>query len=458
MVEKKPDLGEIELDDLEKILQGHEEEVRDFLDILHPADVADLIERVDEEQKRRIFGFLPVKKASETLVLIEELHRDDVLDVLTEDYLARLLDEMETDDVTDLIAEFPPEKREKILASIDARDSAAIRRLLLYPEDSAGGLMQAELVSVRADSTVSEAIQAIREKRDEIQDFHFVFVVDEMNRLAGILDLPKLILAEAEDKVKDLMDTSVISVNVHTDQEEVAKTFIKYDLVSMPVVDDQNRLVGRILVDDVMDVIEDEVDEDFLLMAGAGEEELEERSIYKSVSARLPWLFITWIGEIITGLVIGFYGDTLQRLIILTTFIPVILAMGGNVGTQSSTIVVRGLATGRIEYGRIGRVVLKEILVGLFLGIIIGIVLAAFARFRYQSMVVNTLALGGVVGVSICVVMTVAAFIGTSMPMAFRRFGIDPAVATAPFVSMSCDIFGTLIYLTFATMLMAHLV
>ncbi len=446
------------MDDLEQVLHGSDEDVRDFLDILHPADLADLVERVDEEQKKRIFSLIPVKKASETLALIEEHHRDDVLDVLSDDHLVRIVDEMETDDVADLISELSPEKGAEILAKIDTEDSAAVKELLRYPEDSAGGIMQTELVSVRSGAKVEEAIEAIRKKRDEIADFHYVFVVDDLDHLVGILDLPRLILSEPGDKISQIMSPDVIKVDVNTDQEDVAKTFGKYDLVSVPVVDDQNRLVGRILVDDVMDVMEDEADEDFLLMAGAGEEELVERSVSRSVSARLPWLFITWIGEIIVGLIVGFYGETLQRLIILTTFIPVILAMGGNVGTQSSTIVVRGMATGRIEYHRIGQVVLKEVLVGLFLGLIIGVVLALFAQLRYNEFLVNSMVLGLVVGVSICLVMTVAALVGTAMPMGFWRFGIDPAVATAPFISTSCDIMGTLIYLTFANMLMARLI
>jgi len=453
-----------DLDDLKQILRyGSDEELRDFLSLLHPADLADLIEQAEPEERDRIFRLLPPEKASRVLPEIEDWYRNEIIKRLSHNQIVEIVDEMPSDEAVDLVSELPPEEARRVLEEIEKEDSEKVRRLLRYPEESAGGIMQVELVSVRANATVSEVIEEIRKKREKVQDLHYVFVVDEDNRLVGVLDLSRLLLAEPDQRVSELMKTDVIKVRVDMDQEQVAEMFRRYNLFTLPVVDREGRLVGRITADDVFEVMADEADEDFLLMAGAGEAELEERNIFKSAWARLPWLTITFVGEMVTGAVIGFYHQLLQQLIVLTTFLPIIMAMGGNVGNQSATIVVRGLATGKIELHKVGKLILHQSLIGFLMGMIIGVVLVVFTQFRYKSTIyastiyVSTIYVGLVVGLSICLVMTIAALVGTALPLIFKRFKVDPAIATAPFISTFCDALSTLIYLGMANLLLIKL-
>ncbi len=440
--------------DLEQILKsGSDKELSDFLQLLHPADIADLIEGAEPEVVERIFRLLPPEKASQVIPEVEDWYRAQIIKNLSHNQLVQIVDQMPSDEAVDLVSELPPEEARRILQEIEEEDSERLRQLLRYPEESAGGIMQTELVSVRANATVEEVIEEIRKKREEVKDLHYVFVVDEDNRLVGVLDLSRLLLADAQQRVSELMKTDVIKVRVDMDQEQVAEMFRRYNLFILPVVDKEGRLVGRITADDVFEVMADEADEDFLLMAGAGEEELEERNIWKSAWARLPWLAITFVGEMVTGAIIGFYHQLLQQMIILTTFIPIVMAMGGNVGNQSATIVVRGLATGKIELGRIGKLIFYQAMIGLVMGMIIGFALTFFTQIRYRG----TIYVGLVVGASICLVMTIAALIGTLLPVIFKRLKVDPAIATAPFISTFCDAIGTLIYLGIANLLLLKL-
>jgi magnesium transporter len=262
-----------------------------------------------------------------------------------------------------------------------------------------------------------------------------------------VLDLQDLILAENDRKVSELMSPEVISVKVDTDQEEVVSMIMKYSLISIPVVDDQDRLLGRIWVDDVMDALEDEVDEDFLLMAGAGEGELEDLSVRRSVVARLPWLIITWIGGITAALIMGHFGKTMsEAMVVLSTFIPIIMAMGGNVGTQSATIIVRGIATGRVDYGGLAHFFFGQLGIGFLLGALIGALTAAFAHMRPSTYDYSL-----IIGMAMASVISFSALVGAFLPMFFKKIGVDPAIATAPIISMTCDIVGILIYLTLAS-------
>jgi len=437
-----------ETDDLELLVrEGSDEELKGFLRLLHPADIADLIEQVDEDGRTRIFSFLSDRVAAEVLPKIQDHYMGDVLEALPEERLADYVHEMDTDDAADILAELPSQQRRMVLAKIEPEDSEELRHLMGYQPDTAGGLMQTELIAVVEDATVGEVIDEIRKNRDEVDRLHFVFVVDEYKRLQGVLDLQDLILAENDRKVSELMSPEVISVKVDTDQEEVVSMIMKYSLISIPVVDDQDRLLGRIWVDDVMDALEDEVDEDFLLMAGAGEGELEDLSVRRSVVARLPWLIITWIGGITAALIMGHFGKTMsEAMVVLSTFIPIIMAMGGNVGTQSATIIVRGIATGRVDYGGLAHFFFGQLGIGFLLGALIGALTAAFAHMRPSTYEYSL-----IIGVAMASVISFSALVGAFLPMFFKKIGVDPAIATAPIISMTCDIVGILIYLTLAS-------
>lgn len=437
------------MDDLEVLVkEGTDEELEDFLTLLHPADIADLVEQVGEASRKRIFSLIPERVGADVLPEIEDRVLDEVIEAVTDERMVEFVDEMDTDDAADILAELPSQQARQILARIDAPDSDDIRKLLAYSEDTAGGLMQTELIAVMDDATIGETIEEIRKQKDEVEHFHYVFVVDEAKRLQGVLDLKDLLLAQSGQRVSEVMSADVIKTDVEMDQEEVSSLFMKYDLVSLPVVDDGGRLVGRIMVDDVMDAMEDEADEDFLLMAGAGEEELEEESVLKSVQARLPWLAITWTGGIATALIMGHFANTMENMILLASFIPIVMAMGGNVGTQSATIMVRGIATGKIDYRKITRFFFGQVLVGALLGIIIGTATAVFVQFKYSA-----LNFSAIIGIAMISVMGFSAFVGTFLPVFFKRMNIDPAIATAPIIATFCDLMGIIIYLSLANIL-----
>jgi len=439
-----------EPDDIQLLVkEGTDKEVAEFLRLLHPADTADMVEALDEEGRARVFRILSPETGAEVLAEIEDHAFDDIVETIPEERMVEFVEEMDTDDAADFLGELPHHAARRILARISPEDSHELKTLMGYGEDTAGGLMQTELIAVTEESTVGEVIEEIRERRDEVEPLHDVFVVDDENKLKGFLALKELLLSRPGVKVSDIMDRDVVSCPVDMDQENVALLFMKYNLVSAPVVDAQGRLVGRIWFDDVMDAIEDEVDEDFLLMAGAGEEELAEMSVLGSVRSRLPWLIITWTGGIGISILMAHFRETMQGLIILAAFIPIVMGMGGNVGNQSATIMVRGLATGRIDYQRIGALFFSQVAVGFILGIIMGLATALFVEFRHSAKELSI-----IIGGAMVAVMSFSAFVGTSLPALFKRAGVDPAIATAPLISSLCDIMGILIYLSMASLLL----
>ena len=357
------------------IERGDEEALASLIDELRPADMADLIEHLDHEERLFIFKILEPEGAGEVLVEIEPPIQGRLLEDLDNEALSEIVQELESDDAADVIGDLPVERAREIIKGLKGEVSEEIEKLLPYPEDTAGGIMALEYVAVKADSTVQEAIEVIREKGEEVENLYYLWVVDDDNRLVGVVSLKDLLLEPRERKISEIMNPNVISVNVHADQEEVIQLVKRYDLVNIPVVDDHNRLVGRITHDDVIDVIEDEVDEDMALMAGVIDQEITEESAIKISRARLPWLIGGIIGEVISALIISRFESSLQKIIALSFFFPVIMAMGGNTGQQAAIIVVRGLATGDISLMKTGRRLLTEFKVALGNGIICGTLL-----------------------------------------------------------------------------------
>lgn len=428
------------------IERGDEEALASLIDELRPADMADLIEHLDHEERLFIFKILEPEGAGEVLVEIEPPIQGRLLEDLDNEALSEIVQELESDDAADVIGDLPVERAREIIKGLKGEVSEEIEKLLPYPEDTAGGIMALEYVAVKADSTVQEAIEVIREKGEEVENLYYLWVVDDDNRLVGVVSLKDLLLEPRERKISEIMNPNVISVNVHADQEEVIQLVKRYDLVNIPVVDDHNRLVGRITHDDVIDVIEDEVDEDMALMAGVIDQEITEESAIKISRARLPWLIGGIIGEVISALIISRFESSLQKIIALSFFFPVIMAMGGNTGQQAAIIVVRGLATGDISLMKTGRRLLTEFKVALGNGIICGTLLGLIVGTWLSNY-----ELGAVVAVALLAVMINAGLIGSAIPLAFKKIGVDPALATGPFVSTSNDIFGLLIYLVFVT-------
>ncbi|MCK5721631.1 MAG: magnesium transporter, partial [Gammaproteobacteria bacterium] len=353
---------------------------------------------------------------------------------------------LDSDDAADLVGDLPDDRAREIIERVGDEVSEELEKLLPYPEDTAGGIMALEFVGVKADATVKDAIDTIREKREEVENLYYIWVVDDLGKLVGVISLKDLVLEVTDRKISDIMNPEVISVHVDTDQEEVARLVKKYDLVAIPVVGDDQRLAGRITHDDIIDVIEEEADEDISLMAGVIDQEITEESTLKISRARLPWLIAGLFGGILAAAVINQFESSLEKILALSFFFPVIMAMGGSTGTQAATIVVRGMATGDISLVNIGKRLWMEMRVALVNALVCGILLALIVGTW-----VSDYGLGAVVGLALVLIIVNAGVIGSAVPMALKKWNIDPALATGPFVTTSNDILSLLIYLGLVT-------
>ena len=339
------------VEDLNYLIEQKDDAIiRNILIGLHPADIAEIIHYLDHDNKHYIFDLLDADTASEVISEMDDVSRDEILDEMDESRLTEIVDEMDSDDAADLVAELPADVATKVLQGIDKEDSEEVLELIRHEEDTAGGIMAKEYIAVNKNMTVEQVIQQIRRQAEEVEDVYNIWVVDDDNKLVGTLSLKDLLLASPNTVISEIMDEDVVSVTPQVDQEEVALIAKKYDLVSLPVVDDEGHLVGRITFDDIADVVEEEASEDFQKMAGiAEEEEFRETSIFKISRARLPWLLVSFAGEMISAMVLKSFEASLDQIIAAAFFIPIIMAMGGNAGIQSSTILVRGMATGEIN-------------------------------------------------------------------------------------------------------------
>ncbi len=417
-----------------------------IMDDMRPADVADLVEHLDDDARLFVFELFEPEDAGDILVEMESPLQGRILEDLDNEAISEIVEEMDSDDAADLVGDLPADRAKEIIKNLKEDVSQDLEKLLPYPDDTAGGIMGLEFVAVNTEATVSDAVAMIREKREEVGSLYHIWVVDDFERLAGVISLKDLLFEPPERKIKEIMNPEVISVTAHTDQEEVVNLVKKYDLVNIPVVDDLHRLVGRVTHDDIIDVIEDEADEDISLMAGVIRQEITEDSPLKISRARLPWLIVGLLGEIVSALVISRFEGSLEKIIALSFFFPVIMAMGGSTGNQAATVVVRGLATGDISLLKIGKRLLVEMKVAVFNGVICGIILGLIVGYW-----VSDFRMGSVVGVALVVIILNASFLGASVPIALKKLNFDPALGTVPFVATSNDIMGLLIYLLFIT-------
>jgi magnesium transporter len=434
-----------------QISEGHLEEAAASLASLHAADVADLLEEIEPDEASAVFNLLDTQRAAEVLEQMSERARQDLLEILSTPRVAAVIQEMVSDDAADVLGELTPERADQALALLSKQDRDEVRPLLEYDEDSAGGIMAAEVVSVRDDALSAEAIESVREQADEVGDLHYVFVTDRDGRLVGVLDLKSLLLARPGMPVRAVMEGDVVSVTPDTDQEEVANLARKYDLMAVPVVDHQGKLVGRITIDDLVDVMAEEASEDISRMAGTHPEEIGQESVLRISRHRLPWLVTGLLGGIASAAVLSHFEASLQSVIALAFFVPVVTAMAGNVAIQSSAITVRGLATGEIGVYEAWTTVVRELRVAVLNGLVCGILAATVAGLWRGP------AIGMVVGSAMLTVVLVATSVGTTVPMVLKKLGVDPALATGPFVTTSNDIIGILIYLTLAANLLSQL-
>ena len=419
----------------------------------HPADIADITETLDEEKKKELFNLLHTKIASKVIVEVNEHSRDQILEDINKEKLTDIVEEMSSDDAADLIADLPKKEAKDILEKLHWEDSTEVQKLLKYPEDTAGGIMQTELLSVREEMLVEDAIIQLMALSENIGDVPNVFVVDKNRRLVGILPVRKLLIVKHEMPISGIIDRNVISVNVNEDQEEVANIFKKYDLVSLAVVDDDSRLVGRIQIDDIVDVLVEEASEDMLHMAGIYQDEKIMDPPLKSVRMRLPWLVINLATATLAASVVGLFQDTLQAMVILAMFMPIVAGMGGNAGTQALTVTIRGIALGELSFNNAKRAVLNGITIGVLNGVVTGVIMALIAYYWKGNYM-----LGIVLGLAMMVNLFIANFFGIIIPLVLKWLKIDPAVASSIFLTALTDCIGFFSFLGLATLFIKYLI
>lgn len=416
----------------------------------HAADLSPVFRFLSRSDQLRLFGML--EDVEQKGILFREADHDtfsSLIEQMETGDTVEIFERMPADDAADLIGRLPEEKAGEILDRMQKDGSEEVESLLGYGDETAGGIMVPDFIALREETTAAEAIASLQKEHSEVEMPFYLYAVDSFGKLVGVSSLRQLVVVPPETPLRDFMSVDVYAVRTDTDQEEVAKLVARYDILAVPVVDDTNRLVGIVTVDDVIDIFRMEATEDILKMAGAGEEFVETQSILRSTRIRLPWLFAGCIGGIVAFLIISRFEASLSKLAYLAAFIPVIMGMGGNIGMQSSTIVVRGLATGRLNIGEIWTVVSKEIAIGLLLGLLYGFLIGAVAHLSY-----SILAVAVAVGLALVCSMVFAALVGSLVPMLLARMDIDPAVATGPFVTTSMDIIGVFCYFQIATVLL----
>ena len=430
------------------IAEQSDKELQNLLSDFHYADIAEILEEVNLEQALYVIKLLDSETTSDVLMELDEDDREKVLKNLSAKEIAEEIEELDTDDAADIIAELPQERQQNVISQIeDEEHKAEIKELLAYEEDSAGGLMAKELVKVYETWTVAGCLRRIRGQAEEVTRVHSVYVVDKNEKLVGRLSLKDLIVSKSNVKIADI-SKSVDSVNVNDDGEEVAKVMQKYDLEAIPVVDDNNILLGRITIDDIVDFIREEAEKDYQMAAGLVQDVDAEDSIFELTKARLPWLFLGLVGGIGAFLIMEGFQEAFNKYAVLFFFTPLIAAMAGNVGVQSSAIIVQGLANDDIK-GSINRRLLKEMFLALLNGVILALFLLAFVWIEGGEF---NKALA--ISVSLIAVIVVAGLIGTFVPLFLDKRGIDPAIATGPFITTSNDIFGILIYFWIAKLIL----
>jgi magnesium transporter len=431
---------------------------------LYPPDIADIFNELQLEQVKFLYNFLDEQIAADVLVELEEDVREEILSSLTSKEIAeQLIDNMDSDDAADVIAELPDEKQDEVLSHMeDSEQASDIVELLNYDENTAGGLMATELVRVHVNSNAIECVREIREQADEVENIYAIYVVDDNEKLVGLLSLKKLVISPTRSRIADIYDPKVISVKTNTDAEEVANIMDKYNLVVLPVVDALGRLVGRITVDDIVDVRREEETEDLQRMAGmeALDEPYMNISLFGILKKRAGWLIILFLGETLTATAMSFFENEIAKAVILAMFIPLIISSGGNTGSQASTLVIRALALGEVTVRDWWRIIRREIKVGVVLGIILGMIgflrVAIWAQFTsiYGP---HWLSLAFTVGFSLVGVVLWGNTIGSLFPLLLKRLGLDPAVSSAPFVATLVDITGLIIYFTVASVLLGSI-
>ena len=445
----KPVLKTLHTADLVKKLlrRGALSNLKKMLQKIHPADIAVFFNHLSENDKKTVFRLcVELDKFYEITSLLEPSESARLLSTLKKEEIYDVIQKIESDDIVDILNELPEELAQEILSQMKKEDAENLESLLEFEEDTAGGIMNPNYLALDEDTTVKDSIETLQSSED-VEMVFYLYVVDSRNHLVGVVSLRYLVTTKVDTKLKDFMSKDVISVRTDMDQEEVARIVERYDLLAVPVVDEENKLVGVITIDDIFDVIREENTEDMMKLAGTTEEDIVTKSAFSSYKIRLPWLFATFIGGLVASEVLGLFQHSLEQVIALAFFIPIVMGMGGNIGTQTSAIVVRGLATGKVDVRHFWSFIFKQLKIGLMLGLTYGFLLGIIARFIHAEI--------KLIGITVCLAiicqMTFAAVIGSMFPLILKKLNIDPAVATGPFVSTTLDILGITVYFAFAS-------
>ena len=441
----------------EKIIRLLEEkkaqEVKQIIDDLYPTEFAELTDCLPLEQVIEIFKL--IKDDEKIAELLSELNSElqaNIMDALGKEKASDILEEMDTDDAADFLSEIAPQESRELLDLMSKQEAQEIEELLKYRENTAGSIMNNEFVALSEDLTAEEAINKIRELGQEAETIYYVYIVDKRGKLIGVISLRDLIMANPKAKISEFMEEDVVSVLDTEDQETAARIIADYDFLAIPVIDRKGTLLGIITVDDIIDVMQEEVTEDIHKMVGSSSEAYEDKLIkadtFTRAKSRMLWLFICMIGGVIAGTVIRSFSETLKSMIALSFFIPVIIDMGGNVGTQSSTVTVRALATGQLKLDELWQNIWAETKVGLLIGLLTGVVL-----FTVAILWQNNVLLGVAIGLSMCITIIVSATIGTILPLIFTKIGIDPAISSGPLITTIIDVGGLSIYFSVSILL-----
>lgn len=430
----------------EYIATGSDSKLEAFLSDLHPADVEELLDRVKMSEAIYLYKLLDEQKQADVLVELEADVRDKLLESMTSKEIAYIVDEkIDSDDATDLIAELPADKKSEVISYLkDTEQVSDIVDLLAYSEDTAGGIMAKELIRVNKNWTITNAFRQIRKQALDIEEFYSVYVVDDDDRLLGTLSLQKLLLfsKDLSTRIEDIYSKEdLITANVNEDDETIALRMQKYDMVVIPVVDDDGILLGRITIDDIVDIITEEAEKDYQMASGLSEDIESTDKISVQLRGRLPWILIGMFGGVLSSQVIGQYEEQLQIIPAMALFIPLITATGGNVGVQSAAIVVQGLANNSLKMNHLKEKLFKELAVGFINGFICALILFAFSFFSGQDY-----SLAYTISTALFVIVIFSSLFGTFFPLLLNKMKFDPAHATGPFITTSNDVLGLFIY------------
>ena len=434
--------------------RGATKSLQNIIKKTHAADLSLVFRDLSSENRIKMFNLMDdSEQKGELFSQLEETVFLEIMDHMPIEEVVDVFENMAADDAAELLGHLEEDIADTILEKMNNEDSLEVEHLMSYGEDSAGSIMVPDFIALKEDMGARDVIEALQNEFLDVEMPFYVYVVDAYGKLVGVSSLRQLVVVHPEKPLKEFMTRDIVSVKTYTDREDVAQLVARYDYLAVPVVDDDNCLVGIVTVDDVIDIISEEATGDILKMAGVGEDYIETQTVLRGTRIRLPWLFTSFLGGLGAFFIIGNFEISLEKYAYLAAFIPVIMGMGGNIGTQSSTIVVRGIATGKIDTGDLVSVVGKELAIGVILGVIYGIFIGVVAKVRFSHEPL-ALQLAFSVGLAVFTSMSVAALVGSLVPMLFEKVNIDPAVATGPFVTTSVDIVSVYCYFMIATVLL----